>query len=717
MRRVAAIESNPRSRFWYLEVPKAVSGELAALGAELARDAGGKGDDADHVTLAFVPKATEFLDEEDIAGALEAVGRALRGFSPLDVWVGGIAYFDTATKDKEPATALVALVDGPGLDILHSTVAAALRDHGWEWEDRHSYTAHVTLAYLPVGARVSDLPVIDQGWAVDEVCFSNVEVHRLPLDTRHAGAAREGRRLGGGHVGRVVEAVLSQEQLYEAIGEASACWDNLEGAGVFDSQRAAGIAERLFEDQFQKGAVYTGFHGQVWEADRRDETGKIHTFAFDVPTLQAWAERNARVDYIKISALDLDPEQSDPEDWDARLDMADLIYPILVVDVDGDLVIMDGVHRAYKAQKMGKDKIRARVISWDDLFLTGAEREPEGPEGDEPMNDPDDVFAPEPEQPVQAARRIPMIRVAELHDEDLRRFRTEPDVGNGRLYPYCSDCVNVTRASITGVVGCRIGDRQDVVTHSRDVDMGKVKIEQARCPGYESKTSAGNDGDGSSTIRQARLITGADAEAGMFKDVPAEDVSFDDDVQPENADVTDLDELYNYLEVVGIDPASPNHVGLDSVTRAISSWRGGQLQEALRLDPDLPRRVWEGFSAGAALPPEAPPDELGLLDDDGIEVDLFAPEPEAAPEEHQVDGDHYIWRTARDGRVRPEHARREGRIFAWDDPPWDGHPGSAPGCRCSSEAVVELPGRRAAGRSRVCRRCGGVRRSVDTISP
>ena len=47
----------------------------------------------------------------------------------------------------------------------------------------------------------------------------------------------------------------------------------------------------------------------------------------------------------------------------------------------------------------------------------------------------------------------------------------------------------------------------------------------------------------------------------------------------------------------------------------------------------------------------------------------------------------YIWRTARDERVRPEHAAREGRRFLWTRPPFDGHPGEPINCRCFAEPV------------------------------
>lgn len=52
----------------------------------------------------------------------------------------------------------------------------------------------------------------------------------------------------------------------------------------------------------------------------------------------------------------------------------------------------------------------------------------------------------------------------------------------------------------------------------------------------------------------------------------------------------------------------------------------------------------------------------------------------------------YIWRTALDERVRPEHAEREGETFSWDDPPDDGHPGEPINCRCYAEPVIELEG-------------------------
>lgn len=45
----------------------------------------------------------------------------------------------------------------------------------------------------------------------------------------------------------------------------------------------------------------------------------------------------------------------------------------------------------------------------------------------------------------------------------------------------------------------------------------------------------------------------------------------------------------------------------------------------------------------------------------------------------------YTWRTAKDNRVRDEHADREGQHFDWADPPEDGNPGEPIQCRCFPE--------------------------------
>lgn len=49
----------------------------------------------------------------------------------------------------------------------------------------------------------------------------------------------------------------------------------------------------------------------------------------------------------------------------------------------------------------------------------------------------------------------------------------------------------------------------------------------------------------------------------------------------------------------------------------------------------------------------------------------------------------YKWSTSRDERVRPAHAEREGKIFEWDNPPFDGNPGYPIQCRCVAIPVID----------------------------
>lgn len=51
--------------------------------------------------------------------------------------------------------------------------------------------------------------------------------------------------------------------------------------------------------------------------------------------------------------------------------------------------------------------------------------------------------------------------------------------------------------------------------------------------------------------------------------------------------------------------------------------------------------------------------------------------------------ERYVWRTRHDGKVRPAHARNDGHVFYWSDPPETGHPGEDYNCRCQATPYVE----------------------------
>lgn len=57
---------------------------------------------------------------------------------------------------------------------------------------------------------------------------------------------------------------------------------------------------------------------------------------------------------------------------------------------------------------------------------------------------------------------------------------------------------------------------------------------------------------------------------------------------------------------------------------------------------------------------------------------------------HRANGiERYVWSTSDDERVRPEHAKLEGQVFAYTAPPEPGNPGEDYQCRCNAIPVLE----------------------------
>jgi SPP1 gp7 family putative phage head morphogenesis protein len=56
--------------------------------------------------------------------------------------------------------------------------------------------------------------------------------------------------------------------------------------------------------------------------------------------------------------------------------------------------------------------------------------------------------------------------------------------------------------------------------------------------------------------------------------------------------------------------------------------------------------------------------------------------------QRQLGVTHYIWRSQDDNKVRPAHAERDDRVFAWDDAFADGPPGHSYNCRCRAEPAI-----------------------------
>jgi phage-related protein (TIGR01555 family) len=178
-----AISTGADRRFLYVPLPADVVEEMTALQSEIVPP-DGIAQEIDHVTLVFCPKAQGDIPEEEVALAVEGLRAAAAPFAPISAKVQGWAYFDGAKKDGEDKTALVALVDAPGITELYVALKETLDAVGMEPSSAHSFAPHFTFCYLEPGERLDDLPALSAEFAIDRVCFANRDVHDIPLSVR-----------------------------------------------------------------------------------------------------------------------------------------------------------------------------------------------------------------------------------------------------------------------------------------------------------------------------------------------------------------------------------------------------------------------------------------------------------------------------------------------------------------------------------------------------
>lgn len=169
-----SIKTGPGNFFVYIELPK----ELQARYAPLSRSLGGSGD-VDHVTVLYIPQNIS-LDPSCVQHAIDAISIACKNHGPLRARVQGWAYFDGA---EEGMTALVALLDVPGLTELHVDVKRAVAATSIKIIDSHGFTPHATFAYVPNGTSPGLRPIFDDEFIVHELCIATDKITRVSLGT------------------------------------------------------------------------------------------------------------------------------------------------------------------------------------------------------------------------------------------------------------------------------------------------------------------------------------------------------------------------------------------------------------------------------------------------------------------------------------------------------------------------------------------------------
>ena len=177
----AEILTNPKGFFVHVRLPDHVAARLTAVQKQVLPTSGTP-KDIDHVTLCMTHKALESHPPEKVHAALEDMRSLGQRTEPIDAKLQGWGYFDGASHDGKPATALVALVDAPGLEHLHVDLVRALEAHGIAASDAHVFTPHITLGYLPQHGRAeSTLPPIDGHFEIDRIHVAAHDHHEVSL--------------------------------------------------------------------------------------------------------------------------------------------------------------------------------------------------------------------------------------------------------------------------------------------------------------------------------------------------------------------------------------------------------------------------------------------------------------------------------------------------------------------------------------------------------
>lgn len=181
--KTAQIQTGPRTFFVHVRVPDSVASRLREIQKDVVPDAS-RHQDIDHVTLVYTKKPGDGGEHapDKVHAALDALRDVAATHEPIDARIQGWGYFDGAEKDGKRTTALVALLDAPGLDHLHVDMSRALRSHGIEPSDSHVFTPHITLGYLEQHGRADKpLPPLAGRFTIDKAHVAARGHHEIPL--------------------------------------------------------------------------------------------------------------------------------------------------------------------------------------------------------------------------------------------------------------------------------------------------------------------------------------------------------------------------------------------------------------------------------------------------------------------------------------------------------------------------------------------------------
>jgi len=174
------IKTNPKDLFFYIRLPESVRNTLTEISQKYASKTGAKVEDVDHVTLLYLRGGDNGFSEADAKKAQAVAQKTLSKFLPISAKIQGWGYFDGASKDGKPCTALVVLLDAPDLSDVYTAIKGAVVEAGLQEEDQsHGFIPHATIAYLSFGGRCENLPKLNSEFVIDQVELAHSEIHEL----------------------------------------------------------------------------------------------------------------------------------------------------------------------------------------------------------------------------------------------------------------------------------------------------------------------------------------------------------------------------------------------------------------------------------------------------------------------------------------------------------------------------------------------------------
>lgn len=176
------IRLDPEKLFFFVELPAPVKKRLTAIAKQVVKGTDYKAEENDHITLLYIPRFKEPVSKELRTKVMEAAKKVAAESPPIKATLQGWGYFDGAEgKDNEPATALVGLIDAPGLAHVHVALHQAVKGLGIDAKQNHGFCPHATFAYLPKGGRIPKLPVLDEKFEISGFELSNDRQYSFPL--------------------------------------------------------------------------------------------------------------------------------------------------------------------------------------------------------------------------------------------------------------------------------------------------------------------------------------------------------------------------------------------------------------------------------------------------------------------------------------------------------------------------------------------------------